>query len=42
MFLLPATGVTEDHQGVREAIQVVVPEVQGQGLLWLSWNETPD
>lgn len=30
--LLPATEVTEDHQGIREAIQVVIPKVQGRGL----------
>lgn len=42
MFLLPATGVTQDHQGIREAVQVVVPKVQGQGLAGLSWHKTPN
>lgn len=41
-FLLPATGIVEDHQSIREAVQVVVPKVQGQGLAGFSFNKAPN
>ena len=41
IFLLPASGVAEDHQGIGEAVQVVVPDVQGHGLACFLWHKAP-
>lgn len=40
--LLPATGVAEDYQGIREAVKVVVPEMQGQRLVGFPWYKAPN
>lgn len=41
-FLLPATSIAEDHQGIREAIQIVVSKVQGQGLVGFPLYKAPN
>lgn len=38
----PSTCVVQDCQSIREAVQVVVSEVQRQGLAGFSWDEAPN
>lgn len=40
-LVLPATCVAQDCQGIWEAIQVVVSEVQYQRLAGFPWDEAP-
>lgn len=41
-LFLPAARVAQDGQGVGEAVQVVVPDVQGQGLVPGPRYEAPE
>lgn len=41
-MVLPATRVAQDCQGIWEAVQVVVSEVQCQGLAGFPRDEAPN
>lgn len=42
LMVLPATRVAQDCQGIWEAVQVVVSEVQCQGLAGFSRDKAPN